>query len=56
MSQELATTPQMGSHMAIVREYSDDTLRGIILDLSLSGAWPFRLQAAQIELTRRNKQ
>ena len=56
MSAELATTPQQGSHMAIVREYSDTALRGIILSLSRSGSWPVRLQAAQIELTRRNKQ
>lgn len=53
---QLAKQPEPGSHMAIVSQYSYETLENIVRDLSRSGAWPHRLQAARIELTRRKKE
>jgi len=43
------------NHAAIVASYSNQALAGIIRQLSASGEWRARLQAAQIELRKRNK-
>jgi len=45
----------MSNHAAIVRDYSDTTLDGIILQLSMTRQWPERLKAAIAERERRKK-
>ena len=44
------------THADITRGYSDNALRGIVRDLTRSGAWDERLRAAKQELTQRNRE
>jgi hypothetical protein len=43
------------THASIVATYSTAALAGIIRQLSKSGEWRARLQAAKTELRKRNK-
>ena len=44
------------THAEIASDYSERALRGIVRDLTRSGAWDARLRAAKQELTRRDRE
>lgn len=46
----------MNSHAKIVAAYSDNALLGIIRQLSMTGQWEDRLNAAKAELARRERE